>query len=154
MGPFFLLSRHVNSSSRKGHFVETLEPYLQLHKNDLKALKEVPLKTTDGVLTAVDPEFKTPMTTCGKNKLSFDKTVVDKQTTDGGKATPPYSDLQQVLVCRSSQYNVQGLHQEQDDVARTRSFQQETISRALYRMTVHQGRGGRQGAEPGGVSRQ
>ena len=128
------ISNHVNNSGSQGHPIDTLELCLRLHKNDVEALKKLQFVTIDEVVTAADPEKKTPMTTCGKNKLSFYKTVVDKPTTDGGKATPPYSDLQQKLVCRSSLYNVPGLHQDPDNVAQIRSFQEATLSRAFHRM--------------------
>ena len=120
----------MNSSGRKGHFVDTWEKLLQLLKNDKEALENVQFETIDGVKTGVDPYEKTPMTTCGKNKHSFDKLNVKKPTTDGGKSTPPYSDPQQKLECRGSTYNVPGLHLDPDEVARIRNLRRKNnISR-------------------------
>ena len=83
-----------NSGSQKFP-VDTVEKLLQLTKNDLEAFKKVQFETIDGVQTAVDPDQKTPMTTSGINKLSFDKEIVGKKTTDGGKSTPPYFSPEQ-----------------------------------------------------------
>ena len=115
----------MSNSGSQGHPMDTWEKLLQTLKNDKGALEKVQYETTDGIKTAIDPKFKTPIKTCGEDKLSFDKTVVDKPTTDSGKATPPYSDPQQVLECRSSQFNVPGLHQEQKDRVRIASFEQQ-----------------------------
>ena len=59
-------------SGSQGHLVDTVEKLRQLLKNDLEALENVQFETIDGVLTAVDPDKRTPMT-CGEDKLSFDK---------------------------------------------------------------------------------
>ena len=124
------VSNQVNSSGRQGHPIDTLEQYQQLLKNDLEALQKVQFETIDEVLTAVDPDKRTPMTTSGINKLSFDKEIVGKKTTDGGKSTPPYSDPQQKLECRGSKYNVPGLHLDPDEVARIRNLRRKNnISR-------------------------
>ena len=107
---------------------------LQIHKNDLEAPEKVLFETIIGELTAVDPDKKTPMTTSGKDKLSFDRTMGNIGTTDGGEATHPHYDPKQVLVCVSSQLNVPGLHMEVDDAAQIRSFNAKTLTAAKARM--------------------
>ena len=126
--------KQMSNSGSQGHPIDTLEKCLQVYINDVEALENVQFKTIDEVVTAADPDEKTPMTTCGKNKLSFDKTVVDELTTDGEKSMPPYSDEKQKLKCKGSQYNVPGLHREQDEVSRIRSFELRRISHAFHRM--------------------
>ena len=116
------INNQRRNSDAQGNPIDTVEKLLQTHINDFEALEKIVYVTVNGVQIAVDPIEGTQFKTTGKDKMSFDKTLVGIKDGNGDKETYPYFDMRQILQCRASKHNLKILHRELDDRSKIESF--------------------------------